>query len=71
MQPLLSKKKIYERLDAIKDLDDVSSDRQNVANILGHLPDMDKIVNRLYHYSVKTIAEKAVYFEDVSAIRLR
>lgn len=28
-------------------------------------------MNRLYHYSVKTIAEKAVYFEDVSSARLR
>lgn len=29
------------------------------------------MVNRLYHYSVKAIAEKAVYFEDVSSARLR
>jgi DNA mismatch repair protein MSH6 len=42
-----------------------------VADILSKLPDLEKIVNRLYHYSVKTIAEKAVYFEDVSSARLR
>ena len=36
-----------------------------------HLPDLERIVNRLYHYSVKTIAEKAIYFEDVSGSRLR
>ena len=35
------------------------------------LPDLEKIVNRLYHYSVKTTAEKAIYFEDVSGSRLR
>lgn len=42
-----------------------------MTDILKRLPDLERIVNRLYHYSVKTIAEKAVYFEDVSSSRLR
>jgi hypothetical protein len=46
-------------------------DRDRVADVLGRLPDLERIVNRLYHYSVKTIAEKAVYLEDVNSTRLR
>jgi DNA mismatch repair ATPase MutS len=71
MQPLMDSHKINQRLDAVEDLEAVAVDRNRVADIFSRLPDLEKIVNRLYHYSVKTIAEKAVYFEDVSSARLR
>lgn len=71
MQPLLDPLKINQRLDAVEDLEAISIDRNRVAEVFSKLPDLDKIVNRLYHYSVKAIAERAVYFEDVSGARLR
>ncbi len=71
MQPLLDSYKINQRLDAVEDLENIRIDRDRMTDILKRLPDLDKIVNRLYHYSVKAIAEKAVYFEDVSSSRLR
>ena len=71
MQPLLDPRKINQRLDAIDDLQCMSVDRNRAVTIMKQLPDLEKIVNRLYHYSVKTIAEKAIYFEDVSGSRLK
>jgi len=36
------------------------------------MPDIDKRLNRLYHYAVKsTNASKAVYFADISTLRLK
>ena len=71
MQPLMDANKINQRLDAVEDLENIQIERERVADILGRLPDLERIINRLYHYSVKTTAEKAVYFEDVSSSRLR
>lgn len=40
--------------------------------MLKKLPDMEKKVNKLYHYAVKTTsASKAVYFEDLNTERLK
>lgn len=71
MQPLLDPFRISQRLDAVEDLENIRMDKERVIDILRRLPDLDRIVNRLYHYSVKATTEKAIYFEDVSSGRLR
>ena len=56
MQPLLDPIRINHRLDAVSDLETVAMSRNKAAEVFRKLPDLEKIVNRLYHYSVKAIA---------------
>lgn len=35
------------------------------------LGDLEKLINRLYHYSIKSMVNKAKYFIDVSSNRLQ
>ena len=70
--PLLNTFHIEQRLNAIEDLEKFSIQRKNVASDLKKLPDLEKLVNKLYHYAVKTTsASKAIYFEDISTNRLK
>ena len=40
--------------------------------MLRKLPDLEKKINLLYHYAVKTTsASKAIYFEDLNKSRLK
>lgn len=40
--------------------------------MLKKLPDLDRKINKLYHYAIKTTsASKAVYFEDINTAKLK
>lgn len=72
MSPLMNTYHINQRLTALEDLNDLIIDRQRCSNILKKLPDLDKKVNKLYHYAIKTTsASKAIYFEDLNTARLK
>ena len=63
---------INQRLNALEDLQDIAVERQKISGILRKLPDLDKKINKLYHYAIKTTsASKAVYFEDINTTRLK
>ena len=72
MSPLLSEYQINQRLDAVEDLREIGNDIERVQSAFGKLPDLQKMCNKLYKYSVaNTAASSAVYFSDVSATRLQ
>ena len=49
-----------------------SAERDKVSAVFRKLPDMEKKINKLYHYAVKTTsASKAVYFQDLNTARLK
>jgi DNA mismatch repair ATPase MutS len=54
---------INQRLNAIEDIEEVRLEKQKVCALLKELPDLEKKINKLYHYAVRTTsASKAVYF---------
>jgi DNA mismatch repair ATPase MutS len=72
MCPLMNVFHIEQRLNAIEDFDAVKLEKEQVCGLLKELPDLDKKINKLYHYAVKTTsASKAVYFEDFNKARLK
>eukprot|EP00919_Chromeraceae_sp_WS-2016_P000442 GHVR01001123.1.p1 GENE.GHVR01001123.1~~GHVR01001123.1.p1 ORF type:complete len:142 (+),score=11.50 GHVR01001123.1:1-426(+) len=71
MTPLTDQYKINQRLDALEDLDAISFERNKVMDAFKRIPDLEKSMNRLYHYAVKTSASRAVYFEDVNTSKLK
>jgi DNA mismatch repair protein MSH6 len=59
-------------LNAVEDIEAVRLENQRICTILKELPDLEKKINKLYHYAVRTTsASKAVYFEDLSKNRLK
>lgn len=62
---------INQRLDAVEDLKALPSERNKLADGMARLGDLELMVNKLYRYSVKNLANKAVYFGDVSASRMK
>lgn len=63
MCPLMNEFHINQRLNAIEDIEEVRLEKQKVCALLKELPDLEKKINKLYHYAVRTTsASKAVYF---------
>lgn len=70
--PLLSEYQINQRLDAVSDLRELGGEIERVHSSFAKLPDLEKLCNRLYKYSVaNTAAASAVYFSDLSTTRLK
>jgi len=65
MAPLMSAEKINGRLDSICDLIKVQSDTDILRARLSKLPDLEKLLAKIFTYSIKH-SVKAIYFEDVS-----
>jgi len=70
LSPLMNIEKINQRLDSIEDLIDNQYETDVFRSKLGKLPDLEKLLAKLYTYSVKHKV-KAIYFENVSLIKLR
>ena len=70
MAPLLSVDKIEARLDAVEDLMQHQSTTDILRASLAKLPDLEKLLAKIFTYSIKH-SVKAVYFEDVSLIKLK
>lgn len=63
MSPLMNQFHINQRLNALEDIDKISIDKHKICAIFKKLPDLDKKINKLYHYAIKTTsASKAIYF---------
>ncbi len=62
--------KINDRLDAVEDLLNHQYETDVFRSKLGKLPDLERLLAKLYTYSVKHKV-KAIYFENVSLNKLR
>jgi len=62
--------KINERLDSVSDLIAYQHETDRFLNNVSKLPDLEKLLAKVFTYSIKHRV-KAVYFEDVSLIKLR
>ena len=63
-------KKINDRLDAVEDLMNHQYETDIFRTRIGKLPDIEKLLAKLYTYSVKHKV-KAIYFENVSLQKLK
>ena len=70
MAPLMNPKQINERLDSVTDLMCHQYHVEQVRANLCKLPDLEKLIAKVFTYSIKHRC-KAVYFEDVSLIKLK
>lgn len=70
MTPLKSIDKIEARLGAVSDLMMFQSETDILRARLNSLPDLEKLLAKIFTYSIKH-SVKAIYFEDVSLIKLR
>jgi DNA mismatch repair ATPase MutS len=64
LSPLLDPQKINDRLDAVDDLMKIPLQLEAFREKLSKLPDLEKILAKVFVYSVKN-SVKAVYFENV------
>ena len=64
LSPLLNPVEINDRLDAIEDLMRMPLQVENFREQLKKLPDLEKILSKVFVYSVEQ-PRKAVYFEKV------
>lgn len=62
--------KINDRLDAVEDLMEHQYETDVFRSKIGKLPDLEKLLSKLYTYSVKHKV-KAIYFENVSLNKLK
>ena len=62
--------KINQRLDAVEDLIENQYETDVFRSKIAKIPDLEKLLAKLYTYSVKHKV-KAIYFENVSLIKLR
>ena len=62
---------INQRLDAVEDLNSHPNEKNKLAEGLARLIDLEMMTNKLYRYSVKNLANKAVYFSNVNAERMK
>lgn len=69
--PCLNVNKINSRLDAIEDLQKNIDLRDRFRKCLKELPDLERMCSRIYKNCFKQNNGRIVYFEDMSAIRLR
>lgn len=51
--PLVDVGRINERLDALEDLQEISSERDAFVKGIEKLPDLERICGRVYKYSIK------------------
>ena len=65
LAPLNDPIKLDERFNSVADLINFDSEAQNLRSRLAKLPDLERVLNKVFTYSVRT-AVKAVYFENVS-----
>jgi len=70
LSPLMNIGKINQRLDAVEDLIENQYETDVFRSKIAKLPDLEKLLAKLYTYSVKHKV-KAIYFENVSLIKLR
>ena len=70
MAPLLNVDKIEQRLDAIDDLLANQHETDELRAKLAKLPDLEKLLAKIFTYSIKHKV-KAIYFEDVSLIKMK
>jgi DNA mismatch repair protein MSH6 len=70
MSPLLDPVHINSRLDAIEDMMSHQHDTDVLRARLGKLPDVEKLLAKIFTYSVKHKV-KAIYFEDVSMQKMK
>lgn len=70
LSPLTDIKRLNERLDAVEDLMEHQFETDVLRSKLAKLPDLEKLVAKLYTYSVKHKV-KAIYFENVSLNKMR
>jgi len=73
LAPLYCKQRIEERLDAIEDLIAEENARNTICKVRIHLkkmPDLEKLLAKIFSYSIKHSVD-AIYFEDVSLIKLK
>jgi DNA mismatch repair protein MSH6 len=70
LSPLTSIERITARQNAVFDLMEHQFETDVFRGKLGKLPDLEKLLAKLYTYSVKHRV-KAIYFENVSLNKLR
>lgn len=70
MAPLFNVEKIEARLDAVEDLIKHQSATDILRASLAKLPDLEKLLAKIFTYSIKH-SVKAIYFEDVSLIKMK
>lgn len=70
LSPLMNIQKINDRLDAVEDLIDHQYETDVFRSKIAKLPDLEKLLAKLYTYSVKHKV-KAIYFENVSLNKLK
>lgn len=70
LSPLMNIQKIEDRLDAVEDLIDNQYETDVFRSKLSKLPDLEKLLAKIYTYSIKHRV-KAIYFENVSLIKLK
>lgn len=70
LSPLMNIPKINDRLDAVEDLMENQFETDVFRSKLGKMPDIEKMVAKLYTYSIKHRV-KAIYFENVSLNKLK
>ena len=61
---------INTRLDAVENLKNCEDIQRVFKDTTSKFPDLERLLAKLSSYSIKT-ASKAVYFEDVAAIKLK
>lgn len=62
---------INQRLDAVEDLMKLPIEKNKLTSNLKLLGDLERSINKLYHYSIKSLVNKAKYFIDISTNRLQ
>jgi DNA mismatch repair protein MSH6 len=70
LSPLMNVTKLNQRLDAVEDLISHQFETDVLRTKLSRLPDLEKLLAKLYTYSVKHKV-KAIYFENVSLGKLK
>ena len=70
MSPLMDPVDINSRLDSVEDLIKCQYQMEQVRVAMGKLPDLEKLLAKIFTYSVKHRV-KAIFFEDVSLIKLK
>jgi DNA mismatch repair protein MSH6 len=70
MAPLMDIDRINDRLDSVQDIMNYSYEMDLVSVKLAKLPDMEKLLAKIFTYSIKHKV-KAIYFEDVSLVKMK
>ena len=70
LNPLMDIYKINERLNTIEIISNYDSLFKKIENKLRELPDLERLVSKVYQFSIKT-SSKAVYFDNVSQKKLK